>query len=177
MQIVQFRKTTSEFSLPGAVLLEKTHHASKPSLTRGVLAPRVPVFLKYFLRTRRTYSTKSDIVQRTVSSRPLVTQELRARFAFTCTPTMAPSRALRHALGRHLHRTSTICISDFQVLEPSWLLPMRRCFASVTSGTATDGTTPSKSASGRIAPLQGIRVLDMTRVLAGVSLPFLCRSF
>jgi len=63
--------------------------------------------------------------------------------------TMAPSRAFSNAL-----RSQRTCVQATST--PS--LARRRCLASVSSSAASPG---------KIAPLEGIRVLDMTRVLAG----------
>lgn len=44
---------------------------------------------------------------------------------------------------------------------------------SATAATAADNSSAAKSKNNKKLPLQGIRVLDMTRVLAGVCLLFL----
>ncbi|OAL26350.1 hypothetical protein AYO22_04268 [Fonsecaea multimorphosa] len=67
---------------------------------------------------------------------------------------MAPSRALRQALtGKH-------GCTSFLRAQPDMSVMSGRCFASVTNSSTSTKT-------GKIAPLEGVRVLDMTRVLAG----------
>ncbi|OAP59358.1 hypothetical protein AYL99_06656 [Fonsecaea erecta] len=76
---------------------------------------------------------------------------------------MAPSRALRRAFAGRPGCTAAPGLLLRPQSEPSFR--SGRWFAS-----ARESSTNSQTS--KIAPLEGVRVLDMTRVLAGVSSPF-----
>jgi hypothetical protein len=83
-------------------------------------------------------------------------RHLPSRLRCKFNPNMAPSRALRRALA---------------LLPSSSSLQLRRQFGNITVAAALrrDLTSLAGSGNSKVAPLDGIRVLDMTRVLAGVS--------
>lgn len=84
-------------------------------------------------------------------------------------PSMAPSRAVRNVL--FWSSQTLVPANNTQIVANS--LRKGRYFASVPSSTSTSTT----AGSVKVAPLEGIRVLDMTRVLAGVRSPPFHLSF
>ncbi|OCT47099.1 Succinate--hydroxymethylglutarate CoA-transferase [Cladophialophora carrionii] len=78
---------------------------------------------------------------------------------------MAPSRAARHTLA--LCRVRVFNSSRQRPLDRASSRPWisRRHFASTAESSATATATTKAT---KVSPLQGIRVLDMTRVLAGI---------
>lgn len=81
--------------------------------------------------------------------------------------TMAPSRAL----SRKLLANSSLILSLRQRSEIISPLQQRRWLNATASGPRNP---PRKTDTDKKGPLSGIRVLDMTRVLAGVSYLLVC---